>query len=274
MRSWAWLSLLAVAFAGCSDAPAQTGEDPFEAPDLETGPDVGAISGVVVSQTIVPIANASVSIVGGPATSTNDGGLFSFVDLEPGVYFIDVRAAGFAPVQSSAQVEAGQVSKPRIQMAADTSPQPFHETQQFAWFDSVGVTLVDFIIDLTDDTFLGDSLPDACDTCRFFFETSGPVETFVVEAVWTDSISKPTGPTSYFWTIADGEAWTNGYEDGYFTSPGLAHVGDNLWGNTTYMQVQMSADETWVTLDQSAEMFVTMFYVAAAPEGWSFVAGG
>ena len=35
----------------------------------------------------------------------------------------------------------------------------------------------------------------------------------------------------------------------------------------------MYGDETWVSIDQHAELYVTMFYVDPAPEGWSFIRG-
>lgn len=62
-------------------------------------------------------------------------------------------------------------------------------------------------------------------------------------------------------------------EDDYFNSGEPAYIGENRWGNSTAFTVSMYADETWVTIDQDAQLFVTMFYVAAAPDGWSFVAG-
>lgn len=277
MRVWLLASL--VVLAGCADAPAEDDNSvdlgdgssvTFD--DVETSDTLGAITGVVVDDTITPAVGVTVRIVNGPVTTTDEGGVFVFEGLEPGVYFLEVNGTGYGPVQTTADVQAGEVTKMRVILPRDTSKQPYHDTRQFAWFDSVGVTLVDFIIDLTDDAFLGDALPDACDECKFEFESDGAVETFVIEAVWQDQVDHPLGATSFYWNLASTEDWGD-YEDDYFQSPGVVHVGDNRWGNITQYTVSMSADETWITLDQRAEMFVTMFYVDAAPEGWSFVAG-
>jgi hypothetical protein len=157
-------------------------------------------------------------------------------------------------------------------LATDKTPQPYHSTLKFDWFDQEGVTLVDFTVDLVNRDFLNRSLPPMCDLCYFDFPSDGPVDTFVVEAVWEDSIpDSAEGTTEYFWTLDNHDS--GDYAADYFSSPGRATVAGESIGNGTHYGIGMSADEDWVTYQQKAEIFLTMFYRAPPPDGWSFVDG-
>lgn len=279
MRAWmAVVALLAVGLAGCSEsAPADDGVElgdgtKVDFDDVQTTDTLGAISGVIVDDTITPVADITVQIVGGDSQTTGDDGIFVFEGLEPGVYFLEVNGTGYGAVQTTADVQAGEVSKLRIIVPRDYSPQPYHVTYDFQWFDDVGIVLVDFVVDLVDEAFLGNQIPNQCKNCFFDFETDGPVEMFVVEATWQESISDPTGETSFYWNLAESDDWGN-YEDDYFDQADPAYIGDNRFGDVTGFTVSMYGDETWVSIDQSAELYVTMFYLEPAPEGWSFIRG-
>jgi hypothetical protein len=112
-----------------------------------------------------------------------------------------------------------------------------------------------------------------CDRCYFYFQSDGPVDTFVIEAAWEDTVPDAAeGATEYYWVL-DGED-SGEYEDDYFSSPGRAEVAAGALGNDTHFGIGMSADEDWMTYQQKAELFVTLFYLAPPPAGWSFVGGG
>ena len=86
MRTWTVaLLLLAVTLAGCSDgeAPAPEPDESFQ--PVVTDSDLGAISGVVVDEAILPVVGATVTVQGlGLTTETNEGGQFVVEELEPG----------------------------------------------------------------------------------------------------------------------------------------------------------------------------------------------
>ncbi len=130
------IALFVVSLAGCADSAVPTtdhGEnyDDFE---LEATEDTGVIRGVVVDESIVPIAGASIVIesVGLEAT-TNAEGLFGFKDLDPGFYTLSVDAEGYQAVQTQANVEAGVSDPPavRVSLLLDPSELPFANPLQF-----------------------------------------------------------------------------------------------------------------------------------------------
>lgn len=267
----AWGLVVLILAAGCSDAPEATddGDDTFA--EAVVTSETGAISGVIVDPAIVPVEGVSLFLKPASMNATSDAdGAFIFEGLAPGVYFVAAEGPGFLGSQASIEVVAGEVAKLRMIVERDSSRLPSHETLRFDWYDSSGITLVDFIIDLTDETFLGDTAPPACDECQFWFDVAEPPASYVVEATWTDTVSSPFGDTNYYWTLADGDAWNNAYEDGYFAPREPAYVNGTVFGTQTHMQVKMTADELWVTMNQAAEMFVTVFYVEPHPDEWSF----
>lgn len=73
-------------------------------------PDAGvaaAMRGIVVDETVVPVAGALVLLqAGGQQAATDQDGAFSFEGLEPGRYILNVSAAGFLPQQVEAVAAA------------------------------------------------------------------------------------------------------------------------------------------------------------------------
>lgn len=243
----------------------------LEATEVKAGK--GAISGVVVDEAIRPLAGVVLNISGRsePAT-TDEGGLFLVTDLDPGLYTLSASLSGFLTIQTTAEVRETETAKVRIVLARDLTPQPYHTTLAFQWYDEVGVTLVDFTVDLVSRSFFGGAVPPLCDRCYFPFESDGPVEDFIIEATWEDTVPDPLKETEFFWTLSD-EAGDGGYEADYFYNPGRAHIPGNRFGESTGFSIAMSGEEEWITYQQQAQLFVTLFYLGPAPEGWSFVAG-
>lgn len=269
-----WVPLMLIGLAGCaSEAPEEADTlngQPVAFEEVATTAELGGITGVIVDPTVMPAAGIEVTLVGPElTTTTSEEGTFSFSDLAPGLYILQANGTGFLETQSSADVQAGEVTKVKMVIPIDTSPQPFHETFKFDWFDSAGQPLVDFAIDL----FVGGGAPRACDQCEWTIVTSAPAETLVIEAQWEDSPAPPPHKDSeFYWTI-EPTADSSDYESDYFYSPGLAHINGNRWGDHMEFFLMMAAEEEWVVVDQAAEVFVSFFYVDEAPEGWSFIAG-
>ena len=63
------------------------------------------------------------------------------------------------------------------------------------------------------------------------------------------------------------------YEDDYCGSPCCVLVPMGVFGNDTSYGLGMSADEQWITFQQAARLFVSVWYIGGPPEGWSVVAG-
>src|SRR5689334_19437204 len=88
----AGLMVFVAALSGCAkSAEIQTQAD-AERPDLAAGK--GAISGLVIDDRYRPVPDALVVLTPGGLTTTSDtAGQFSFSDLTPGPYLLQVQAA-------------------------------------------------------------------------------------------------------------------------------------------------------------------------------------
>ncbi len=111
--------LVIVAFAGCSEGKGgQAEDDPFTGVDV--GPideGKGVIRGVVVDQTIRPIAEATVAMQdGSQEVTTNQNGLFVLSNIEPGNHFLTVSKTGYSKVQQNVEVEAGVGEPPAVRV--------------------------------------------------------------------------------------------------------------------------------------------------------------
>ena len=280
-RSLAALAvLLGVALAGCSGgAPAD--DAPAVGPDvvIDEGSSLGAIAGVVVDEAIRPIGNATMSLTGlgaaGRNTTTDEGGQFVFEDLEPGTYFLHGNATRYVGLQTSAQVTAGEVARVRMLLTRLTSAEPYHQTYHFQGFIQFSPAAAGPLINIIVDEFADNPL---C-TCTLAFNTTGnDVKTLVVEAVWTDTVSSPTGASTLYLEVfpAELDDGTADIQGGFLPSPILEHYPIGMWGdNETNVdwRVRLTGDGFTAQYNQPYDLFVTVFSNEEAPEGWSLVAG-
>ena len=84
----------------------------------------GNITGTVRnSYNSQPIAGATVAIVGGPSTTTNGSGVYTFTGLAPASYTLNVSAAGFGSTSGTAGVTAGVTTTKDFSLTwTDTTP--------------------------------------------------------------------------------------------------------------------------------------------------------
>src|SRR5215472_12174875 len=77
--------------------------------------ETGSISGTVTDLTGAIIANGTITVKSTTTglvrnTSTNQSGLYSVVDLQPGVYEVTVEGPGFAPYKGKVEVTVGSAN--------------------------------------------------------------------------------------------------------------------------------------------------------------------
>lgn len=132
MRIWiiTCLALTAV-LAGCSDDESSPGddggEDLFDEKPRATST-TGVIRGVVLDETITPLAGAVISITGSDhETTSNDKGAFAFSGLEEGSHILSVSKAGYEATQTSTLVVAGVDDPPilKVQLVRAPGTEPF-----------------------------------------------------------------------------------------------------------------------------------------------------
>ncbi|HEX9815977.1 MAG TPA: carboxypeptidase-like regulatory domain-containing protein [Candidatus Thermoplasmatota archaeon] len=92
----------------------------------------GAIAGLVVDDSLLPIAGALVGIQDQTLTATTDvGGSFTFNALPPGRYVVLANALGYQAASKAADVAAGEVVNARLVLSPLPTAVPFPETLQF-----------------------------------------------------------------------------------------------------------------------------------------------
>lgn len=261
MRLQAAAIVIALTLAGCSDSGGETVDD---GPDVKTGSDVGAISGVVVSEAVVPIPEAQVTV--DDVTVTTDGeGVFVFEDLDPGTYFVSVSAEEYLSVQSSVDIEAGKVAKMRLLLPIDPTPKPYHQTQQFDGRITVSTGIVGWVYDYYAASTTG--VP-ACTKCDFEFEADPEIHTMLFEAVWEDTINPgPYGPT-YYWLDFFGPDGDDGI---YVTSPAREELLADSFGGSGDYEMRFSPDDVWPAIEQEYTIFMTLFYLEGPPDDWRLI---
>lgn len=126
-----------VALAGCTSGgdqqvPAGTSTAP-SAPQVEVSGDFGAIQGLVVDSSYVPVPGANVTLtrVGSDDASrmivTNVEGQFAFSGLRPGTFEVAVEAGLFAPGRALVQVEAASVREVVVTLSEVAAAVPYVE---------------------------------------------------------------------------------------------------------------------------------------------------
>ena len=179
--------LLVVAVAGCSDEPPAVAEVAGQQTFVE---------GVVVTEAIVPIANATVTVMPGELTALTDaGGAFKVGPVEPGTYSITARVDGYATTSVTAPAGPELV---RLVLAAVRTDVPYIDVISF---DGYHDCTFDFYVDGVGSQTLPCGIADcvtgqdiSTDVWLFEFRVESPgLKGILAELVWD---SQPTAPAN------------------------------------------------------------------------------
>ncbi|MFA5943897.1 MAG: carboxypeptidase-like regulatory domain-containing protein [Candidatus Thermoplasmatota archaeon] len=280
---------VAALFAGCAGkSPEATGPaaEPEAFEDLTVTETKGLIRGIVISETITPIAGAEVKLVStGQTVASDEQGAFVFNNLEPGDYFLSITKPGYFAVQSSATVVAGVAEPPivKVQLVFDVANQPFTELLQWTGFfgcgagtsagGSVNPCAADAIVcDETDVCVMNSS-----NTHFFDFGTARVPDLAQAEAVWTG-----TQPLGNALNLGWFDSGVSDFKSTSGESPLiLPTTRDEIVKahdeNITGLLVRIfsgTSQELTVTMQQRFDVYVTYFYGFVPREGWTFAADG
>jgi len=278
MVRWSLLAvaslLLGTVLAGCAgkaaDDAAADGSTFLAAAPTAAGR--GAISGVVVDEAIRPIAGANVTLGGQLATVRTDAnGRFAFDDVAPGFMTLQAKATGYFAIHAPADVKAGETAKVRIQLLADRSPVPYHTTLKFKGFMQLWGGIGQFVVDLAYTSFVDPNGTALCQ-CYFYFTPDSNLTGLVYEAVWTEATPRPTGAEDKAYYYGVEQDTSNMIETDYCTSPCRSDISLADY-KPVLTRAFLQGPDLYVSVNQDFELYISLFYRAPQPKGWSFVNG-
>lgn len=277
--------LVLVSFAGCSD-PSSPAADCAptdgcgEWGGTSTGAGRGGIRGIVIDKTIVPIAGVNVTLVGTSTTTFTDAeGRFTFASIDPGNYFLDFTKAGFAPIQTSAEVLADvdpQILK--LQMNRLPGAEPMVIPMQWNGFMACSWYIATAF-------FTGCGLGQQLDDDSRSFDMIDRVPTFIqTELQW--SHTQPAGRKLCMRQYASSGIGGDMLGDVCGESPlamqlEYAKIEETGIGNTRGLErvvwVASWTDEAptaGIAIDQDFVVYTHLFHNFLPVEGWMFVNDG
>ncbi len=294
---FALFAVLALTLAGCADPPAAKAEEDLGLDDnIAATATTGYIRGVVVDETITPIAGVAVSGDDGLAATTNEKGAYAFPDLVPGTYCLTFSKLGFDEVKACTQVKAGvDPDTMRTQLTSNPELLPFAEPLKFKGMVKCGAS---YIAACGAADIVGQDVGD-----RFMatFPLSSVPDHITMEAVWEgtqptgDNFQlrlghSPAGPATVDATAtgpSPQQAWVNATTiKAVGLGPGNDLVGrmfvwemegTNIQGHTG--QCVPVVLTTWchgpgVAIDQAFDLYVHIFHGFAPGEEWRFTSDG
>lgn len=213
----------------------------------------GVVSGVVVDDAIYPVAGATVRLTKlATEAMTDDGGLFVFESLPPGLHAIEASKDGYAVGLGTVNVRSGQVVKAVLMAPRLPYQAPYHTTQVLEEFRPLQQDL------LEDPRFHVVAL-------------DGAPAGMVVESYWEGLQPFVSDPLVYRVAAESNETVV---EEGSGPNPlRLEFAADWFPADEYAVRITVSPDPVTLPPEAVGRSYVTLFYVDPPPPGWSFVAG-
>ena len=304
-RALAFL-MLAATLAGCSggdaDAQAPAEADAFGDLGLKASETTGILLGVVVDETIKPLAGADVQVdlpAGGSRNATTDGeGRFAFGALEPGTYLVRAALLNYAPAQASADVVAG-VDQPailKVQLARLYSQEPYSVPLKFEGFIQCGYSISGVMSSLCMNDYTHFVGPYTCPECEHLldrrsadFAIDAGWQTAVFELTW-DPTTQGTSPNMRLVISHFPRPASHWYCGGVGPDPVVVRMElgvvcedqqdtpdlvppEGLPNMHMFAATAANGAPASAVVSQQFTVYTHVFYFGKPPEGWSFIAG-
>lgn len=275
---------VAAALAGCSDGGSANVGGPGPQPSVTVAPDkgLGAIVGVVVDSSIVPVEGATVALAGRDATTkTTAEGAFVFDDLEPGPYFVKATKPGYKEIQQSVEVVADVKNPPVVKMLLEADPEgsPFFEEFSFTGFiecsagvqaDGVGHVFWSLCSEEPMSEYNNDKFDD-------IVELAGTPDLVQSDLLWTSNQQLGT-QLSISYSKSSGGVAPEDYasatgENPLTVSAEHALLKDKGIGTETDLWIRIFAwanNGPGAVIGQDFQVITHAFYNFTPPEGWKF----
>lgn len=298
------VAFLAMALAGCvgSDdaAPADDGlrDSADEAVVSATS---GSIRGTVASDLFEPLGGAQVGIIEtAQETKVARNGEFTMNDIVPGRYTLHIAAIGYQSAQRAVEVRAGEISEVTAQLIPAAGQDPYVEQRHVV--DTISSGIAWHVEVPGQGCVVGPAQVGYDKTCSGLggafnnINVTPETESIIVEMVW-----KPAGPLGENFQLdiicetaprSGNGAILDTSHPCYYEAPGRQspltiradqtdsfEVEDYKWQGDWDLRVYGSygiigtgdavGSDVGLTYEQKFEYFISVFYRAPAPDGYS-----
>lgn len=214
----------------------------------------GAVSGIVVNEAIFPVPNATVAVRDRDYEATTDAdGKFVFEGMPPGLYTLTVRMDGYADGLGTVNVKSGLVTKAILQIQHLPVRDPYHTTLKFSVvYDQASL----YLYGIPDQLVPFDMRPS----------------TVVLEAVWMGAVETPFQELLQY--EVQPESDPDGAQSGGGPNPLRVQFDADFFPRGEYaVRFNVHPSYASVTVESRGDIFLTIFYIEPAPDGWSLAAG-
>ncbi len=290
------LTICALALAGCSETAPVPEEEDLGLDDYQATATTGYIKGVVVDETISPLAGVTVLGPDGLTATSNELGAYGLPDLDAGDYCLMFSKIGYDSIQVCTTVVAGvEPETLRTQMVSNPDLLPYADLLKFKGMVRCGLS---YIAACGAFGIVGQDVGD-----RFMatFPLDTVPEHITMEAVWEgtqptgDNFQlrlghSPAGPATVDATAtgpSPQQAWVNATTiKAVGLGPGNDLVGRMFVWEMEGTNIQQHTGQcvpvvltTWchgpgAAIDQAFDLYTHIFHGFAPPEDWQYTNDG
>lgn len=206
--------------SGCIGGSAQTAATPAsqpeaQAPVIEVSSTEGAIEGIVVDPSILPVAGAHVQLLSATEetelsnATSGAGGEFGFSRLQPATYRVRSTAEGYSATTLLVQVRAGEVTRATVPLSDVPSLEPY-----VVLYIQTGILRCGYALVLYSDS-CGIQQVMGPSRLRIFYNVTAGHQAVVVETLWSQkdiymdywiyaqNMTRSTNTTKYWDYVGD-----------------------------------------------------------------------
>lgn len=234
----------------------------------------GAIQGTVIDDESAPLANVAVTLVElDESAVTGSDGVFEFLNVPVGTVLLAANKPGYASQAIKLEVIAGDAVTHRFQLTPLAGNATFFEVLPRTLLHQTEASLATWTVGYY-ATALNQTEPTLfCQGCRWLIPTQAKPETMVLEILGQHAVPNPvTGDTEAYYVYGGRNVTTEDTLFGSAENLPVNHVfASSDVGKYREFLTMYFCDFYWVCVNEKRDLWVTLFYGAPAPEGYTAV---
>jgi hypothetical protein len=235
-------------------------------------PETGFVNGKVLDDELLPLANASVTLVElNVNILTGPTGTFEFLNVPVGRHLIAADKPGYASQGVKVDVTAGATITRNFQLVPLAGNQAFVEVLSHSLLHNYEASMVTWTVGYYSAVLNQSELTAVCTGCRWTWATVEKAETIVVEILGRHSVPDPVyGNMEAFYFYGNKTIAT---ETTIFGTS-VALPSNQVFGPTAVSKYHefltlFFCHYYWVCVQEGRDVWVSIFHGAPSPEGYT-----